>query len=91
MGSFQSYGLGVDGVDGVIDAELTGLPIYNPDNSTSITPITQDNRDNPVHFGRSGRHLGSGNLFQFFKRISAEGRQIGLPNGWQETFKDYWS
>ena len=31
----------VDGVDGVIDMELSELPIYNPDNSASITTITQ--------------------------------------------------
>ena len=37
MGSFRSYNLGVDGV---IDAELSELPIYNPDNSASITRIT---------------------------------------------------
>ena len=41
MGSFRSYNLGVDRVDGVIDAELSELPIYNPDNSASITPITR--------------------------------------------------
>ena len=40
MGSFRSYNLGADEVDGVIDAELSELPIYNPDNSASITPIT---------------------------------------------------
>ena len=32
-----SYNLGVDGV---IGTELSGLPICNPDNSVSITPIT---------------------------------------------------
>ena len=41
MGSFQSYNLGVDRVDRVIDAELLELPIYNPNNSASITPITR--------------------------------------------------
>ena len=33
-----SYNLGVDGV---IGTELSGLPVCNPDNSTSITLITQ--------------------------------------------------
>ena len=48
MGSFRSYNLGVDGVDGVIDVELSELPIYNPDNSASITLSTPDNPDNPL-------------------------------------------
>ena len=41
MGSFRSYKIGVDWVIGVFGAELSGLPICNPDNSASITPITR--------------------------------------------------
>ena len=48
VGSFWSYNLGVDGVDGVIDTELLELPIYNPNNSMSITLSTGDNLDNPL-------------------------------------------
>ena len=32
MGSFRSYNLRIDGVDGVIDTQLLELPIYNPNN-----------------------------------------------------------
>ena len=91
MGSFQSYNLGVDGVDGVIDVELSELPIYNPDNSASITPSTPDNPDNLLVLADPADILEVEIYFKFLRELVPEGRQIGLPNGWKETFKDHWS
>ena len=50
-----------------------------------------DNPDNPLVLADLADILEVEIYFKFFKRISTEGRQIGLPNGWKETFKDHWS
>ena len=91
MGSFWSYNLGVDGVDEVIDVELLELPIYNPDNSTSITPSTLNNPDNPLVLADLADILEVEIYFKFLRELVLKERQIGLPNGWKETFKDHWS
>ena len=75
MGSFQSYNLRVDGVDGVIDMELSKLPIYNPNNSVSITPSTPDNPDNPLVLVDLGDILEVEIYFKFLRElVLKEGR-----------------
>ena len=65
MGSFRSYNLGIDGV---INVELSELPIYNPDNSTSITP-NPDNRDNPLVLADPADTLEVEIYFKFLREL----------------------